>query len=105
LSTGPGVIIAGPLWYGLSAVALLAVRGLPTRMDDLFSGFRCFLPTLVVGLLMTAFIAGGCLLLAVPTLLATLLAWSTQSAPFIVTTFSVGMTLSLVPVCAVLFFY
>ncbi len=105
LSSGPGVIVAGPLWYGLSAVALLALRGLPTTIDDLFSGFRSFLPTLVVGLLMIALISGGCLLLAIPFVLATLLAWSTQSVPLIVMTFSVGMTLSLLPICAVLFFY
>ena len=105
LSSGPGFFIVGPLWYGLCAVALLAVRGLPVKIDDLFSGFRSFLPTLVVGLLMTALILGACLLLAVPTVLATLLAWSTQSVPLTVITLSVGMTLSLVPICVVLFFY
>ncbi len=109
LSTGPGFLIAGPLWYGLCAVALLAVRGLPATIDDLFSGFRRFLPTLVVGLLMTAFIIGGCLLLAVPTLLLALLPALTvsadQSAPLIVMILSVGLTLSLVPICVVLFFY
>ena len=42
LSSGPGIIVVGPLWFGLSAVALLAVRGLPVRIDDLFSGFRRF---------------------------------------------------------------
>ncbi len=105
LSTGPGIIIAGPLWFGLSAVALLAVRGLPVKIDDLFSGFRMFPPTLVLGLLMTAFILGGCLVFAVPTLLLALLAFSTQSSSLVVITVSVGLTLSLVPVCVVLFFY
>jgi uncharacterized membrane protein len=105
LSSGPGFILVGPLWFGLCAVALLAVRGLPVKIDDLFSGFQRFLSTLVLGLLMTAMILGGCVVLTVPALLATLAAWSTQSAPLIVMTFSVGMTLSLVPVCVVLFLY
>ena len=105
LSSGPGIFVAGPLWFGLSAVALLAVRGLPVKIDDLFSGFRCFLTTLVVGLLMTAFIVGGCLVLMVPTVLLTLLAWTTQSVPLVVATLSVGTTLLLLPTCVVLFLY
>ncbi len=105
LSSGPGFIIVGPLWFGLCVVALLAVRGLPVKIDDLFSGFQRFLSTFVVGLLMTALMLGGCLALAVPTLLATLAAWTTQCAPLVVMTFSAGMTLTLVPICVVLFFY
>jgi uncharacterized membrane protein len=105
LSSGPGVLVVGPLWYGLCAVALLVVRGLPAKIDDLFSGFRIFPPTFVVGLLMIAFIVGGCLLLLVPAMLLSLLAWSTQSVPLFVVTLSVGMTLSLVPICVVLFLY
>ncbi len=105
LSSGPGFLIVGPLWYGLCAVALLAVRGLPVRADDLFSGFQRFLTTFVLGLLMAAFILGGCVVLGVPVLLAILAAWITQCVPLIIVTASVGMTLLLVPVCVVAFLY
>jgi len=105
VSAGPGFLIAGPMWYGLCAVALLSVRGLPAKMDDLFSGFQCFLSTFVLGLLMAAFIIGGCMALAVPVALATLAAWFTQCVPLVVILFSVGMTLMLVPVCIVAFLY
>ncbi len=106
LASGPGILVVGPLWYGLSAVALLAVRGLPVKIDDLFSGFqRILLPAFFVGLLLMALIVGAGLLLAVPVTLAVFLAFSTQSMPLLVGTLSVGITLCLVPLCAVLFFY
>ena len=105
IGSGPGVFVAGPFWFGLSAVALLAVRGLPATIDDLFSGFRRFVPTLLVGLLMLAMITVAGLAIAVPTLLLAMAAFAAGSTPLFSITLSVGLTLSLLPCCAVLFLY
>lgn len=105
IGSGPGAFVAGPFWFGLSAVALQAARGLPATIDDLFSGFRRFVPTLVVGLLMLAMVTVAGLAIAVPTLLLAMAAFAAGSTPLFSITLSVGLTLSLLPVCAVLFLY
>ena len=44
----------GPLYVGMCAMALAAVRGKPVRFDDLFDGFDRLKPGLIAGLILTA---------------------------------------------------
>ncbi len=100
-----GILLSGPLWYGLAFLALAAVRGAPVRMEDLFLGFQRFAPTMLAGVYMSLFALAGALLLAVPAVFAVLAAWMTGSVIIISMTFSVACVLCLVPACAVVVLY
>jgi uncharacterized membrane protein len=100
-----GILLMGPMWYGLCQVSLAAVRGEPVKFEDIFAGFRCFQPTFIVGLLMTAFGLVGLTVVAVPAALATYVAWTTHARLIFSLTFGVGGALCLLPLCAVVVLY
>jgi uncharacterized membrane protein len=100
-----GVILAGPLWYGLCRMALCAVRDEPTPYEDMFAGFRVFWPTFLVGAIMTLFAAAGAVVILAPTAAIASRAFVQRAETFFVLSTSVGGTLSLIPTCVVLVLY
>jgi uncharacterized membrane protein len=62
-----GMVLNSPLLGGLYYVYLRRLRGLPSRAEDVFAGFRlAFLPLVLAGLLSGALTSLGFLLLIVP---------------------------------------
>ena len=100
-----GILLIGPMWYGLCQISLAAVRREPVKFEDIFAGFNCFMPTFLVGLLMTAFGLAGLIVVGVPAAFAIYVAWTIHSQLIISLTFGVGGALCLLPLCAVVVLY
>lgn len=100
-----GVVLSGPLWFGLSRIALCAVRSEPTPYEDMFTGFKLFLPTFIVGAWMTFVGLLGASAMFFPTLALSYRAWLIHSEWLFIFSTSIGCTLSLVPFCAVIVLY
>ncbi len=99
------LLLAGPMWYGLCVIALAGVRGAPVKWDALFAGFQRFLPTCLVGAIMTLFGLACIIVLLVPAIAAIYLAWMTHNVVVFSLTFSVSLTMCLVPACAIIVLY
>jgi uncharacterized membrane protein len=103
---GPlAIIVTGPLWYGLCVVSQDAARGNPTRFEDIFAGFRLFLPTFLVGLYLTLFMIAAVLIILIPGIIACYIAYQTQSVPVMSLTFSISLTACLLPLCFIVIYY
>jgi uncharacterized membrane protein len=103
---GPLVIlVTGPLWYGLCQISQDAARGKPVRFEDVFAGFRLFMPTFLVGLYITVFMLAAVLVIMIPGIIACYLAFQTQSVPIISITISVSLTACLLPLCLLAILY
>lgn len=103
---GPFVlIVTGPLWYGLCLISQDAARRQPVRFEDLFLGFQRFLPTFIVGLLVTVFMCAAAIVILIPGVIACIWAFQTQSVPLF--SIAVGLTggASLIPLCLIVVFY
>jgi uncharacterized membrane protein len=72
-SVGFGILsllIAGPLGYGQARYFLMISRGENPAFEELFSGFKRFVQTMVIGLLVALVVLAGCILLIVPGIIA-----------------------------------
>lgn len=67
-----GLILAGPLSFGLYAYFLRTLRGQRPELSVIFSGFQQFVPTLVLYLLTMIFVFLWSLLLVIPGIIAAL---------------------------------
>ena len=65
-------IITGPFMLGLIICFMHLVRNEPFRFEDLFDGFKRFVPALILQVLMSIFILLWLLLLVVPGIIAAL---------------------------------
>lgn len=99
------ILLTGPMWYGLCVIALAGVRGAPVKWDDLFAGFQRFVPTCLVGAIMTLLGLACIIVLLVPAIAAIYLAWTTHNVVVFSITFSVSLTMCLVPACAIIVLY
>lgn len=70
---GAGLVIQGPLQFGLYTVALAAARGKAVRFEDLFAGFQRFVPAFLAGLLILIISGVGFIFCVIPGLIATVL--------------------------------
>lgn len=61
-----GLVLSGPLAYGLSLICLKLVRGESVEFNLLFSGFQKFLPSFMAWLLISLFATIGLLLCIIP---------------------------------------
>lgn len=61
-----GLVLTGPLVYGLSAISLNLVRGKSAEFNLLFSGFQRFLPSFMAFLLISLFVTIGTMLCVLP---------------------------------------
>lgn len=68
-----GLIIQGPLTYGLYVVALGATRGRSVEFSELFAGLQKFVPTFVAGLLIGLFTMIGSVFCLIPGILVAIL--------------------------------
>ncbi|HPO14016.1 MAG TPA: hypothetical protein PLI09_11265 [Candidatus Hydrogenedentes bacterium] len=98
-------ILTGPMWYGLCVIATAAVRGAPVKWEDLFAGFQRFIPTCLAGAIMTLLGLACIIVLIIPAIIAIYLAWTTRNVVIFSITFSVSLTMCLVPVCAIVVLY
>lgn len=100
-----GILLAGPMWYGLCRMALCAVRDEPTPYEDMFSGFRVFVPSCLMGAWMTVAGLAGMLVILSPTIAIAFRAFVQRAQTLFVLSTSIGGTLSLIPLCAAVVLY
>ncbi len=100
-----GLLLAGPMWYGLCVIALAGVRGAPVKWEYLFAGFQRFVPPCLVGIIMTLLGLACIVVLLVPAIIAIYFAWTTHNVVVFSLTFSVSLTMCLVPACAIIVLY
>ena len=68
-----GLLVQGPLTYGLYVLALGITRGRSVEFSELFTGFQKFVPTFVAGLLIGLFTLIGSFLCVIPGILVAIL--------------------------------
>lgn len=68
-----GLVVQGPLQYGLFVVALSASRGKVADFSDVFSGFQNFVPAFVAGLLIGLFTVIGMICCIIPGIIVSML--------------------------------
>ncbi len=68
-----GIVLTGPLMYGLSLLCLRLVRGESADFNLVFSGFQRFLPSFMAGLLISLFAFIGTILCILPGLFVTII--------------------------------
>lgn len=100
-----GVLLMGPMWYGLCRVSLAAVRGEPVRFEDIFAGFNRFRPTFLIGLYMMLIGLLGLVVTGGPAAFAIYKAWMTHSQMIFSFTCGAAGALCLIPLCAVVVLY
>ena len=69
-STGVGVILIGPLTFGLIVVAMNIIKGDEIKLEQLFSGFNRFGDTVILSLLNAVFVFLWTLLFFIPGIIA-----------------------------------
>jgi uncharacterized membrane protein len=97
--------LMGPLWYGLSVMALRATREEKVAFGDCFVGFNRFAPTCFMGMLLLFLSTVPSMVLITMTTMAgfSLLVYDHFAAFVLVS--AAGNTISLLPCCAAIMLY